>query len=122
MAARTAIAIQTEPGRYGALQVSPTTLVRVDGNVAYSGADDFYFEIVNTHASASITVTAVRKACPKCGNTAEPSGDGVITLAAGQRGFIGPLPADLYGQGDSGKDIYFDTTGSGTGTIKAFAV
>jgi hypothetical protein len=117
-----AIAIQPKPGRYGADEVSPTPLVPVDGNVAYDGADNFYFEVENTDAAESVTVTAVRKACPTCANTADPPGVGVITLAAGKRGFMGPFPANLYGQGDSGKDIYFDVTGSGTCTIKALPV
>lgn len=120
--ARTAVTLQSQPGRVGSAEVAPAALSVADGNIFASGADLYYFVITNTHVSASITVTALRKACPMCLQTTDPSGKGAITLAAGLSGVIGPLPASLYGQGADGKDIHFDVTGSGTGTIKAHVV
>ena len=120
--ARTSVTLQTQPGRTGSAEVAPAAANLADGNIFASGVDNYYFEITNTHISHSITVTALRKACPMCLQTTDPTGKGSITLAAGLKGVLGPLPASLYGQGATGTDIYFDVTGTGTGTIKAHAV
>ena len=120
--ARTAVTLQTQPGRTGSAEVAPAVASLADGNVFAGGVDNFYFAITNTHVSNSITVTALRKACPLCAQITDPSGKGSITLAAGLSGVLGPLPASLYGQGATGTDIYFDVTGTGTGTIKAHSV
>lgn len=118
--ARAEVPIQTEPGRAGAEEVAAQALDPVNGHQATSGADRLYFEIINTHATNSITVTAVRVACPTCGASAEPVGSGAVTVLAGEKGFLGPLPGNLYGKGGNARDIWLDVTGTGTGTIKAY--
>ncbi len=119
---RVAIPIQTRPGRAGVAQVAPVALSAGSGHIMAGGVDLYYFEIINTHVSAAVTVTAVRAACPTCGAVVEPAGNGAVTVAAGLTAFLGPFARNLYGQGAELADIYLDVTGTGTGTIKAYSV
>ncbi len=118
--ARTAVPVQTQPGRAGAAGAAPVALNALDGHILAGGVTNFYFEVVNTDGANPVTVTAVRAACPTCGATVDLAGKGAVTVNAGATGFLGPLPANLYGQGTDHTDVYLDVTGTGTGTIKAY--
>jgi len=117
--ARIAVIKQDAPGRPPAAASIPTALDAANDHVFENGADAVYFEIVNSDGANSVTVEAVRVACPTCGASAEPSGKGMVTAAPGETKLLGPLPAALYGQGDAGRDIHLNVSGTGTGTIRA---
>ena len=121
---RVAIAVQTPSSRAAETPGTPTDLDKTNGNYHAAAAGLYRYRITNTSETDSITVTCKRNSagCPKCLATAEPSGKGAVTLAAGESVDFGPFGADLYGQDESGTALYFDTTGDGTGTIIASAI
>jgi hypothetical protein len=112
----TAVASVTPPARAGDEDEAPTALAA--SMVMVGGCDDFYFQVRNTDGANPLTVAAERVACPVCGYGTDPSGQGSITVAHGDTGYLGPLPASLYGQGATGTDVYLTSTTT-TGTIVA---
>lgn len=112
------IAKVTPPERAGDDDEAPTALDNVNGMVVVGGCDDYYLQIKNDHISDALTVTAGRVACPVCGYGTDPSGMGAVVVAAGDTGYLGPLPASLYGQGATLTDLYL-TASHGSGTIVA---